>query len=69
MGVSVLNDKLANENTPQELLMCVSPPPKRQKVKDKEFVIARRPRLLREAAPGKELEREKPFKISAVANL
>ncbi|XP_077203099.1 S-phase kinase-associated protein 2 isoform X1 [Paroedura picta] len=52
MGVSVLNDKLANENTPQELLICVSPPPKRQKVKDKEFVLARRPRLLREAAGG-----------------
>ncbi|XP_048358684.1 S-phase kinase-associated protein 2 [Sphaerodactylus townsendi] len=52
MGVSDLKDKLANENTPQELLMCVGPPPKRQKVKDKEFVIARRPRLLRKAAPG-----------------
>nr|XP_056704610.1 S-phase kinase-associated protein 2 [Euleptes europaea] len=52
MGVSVLQDKLANENTPQELLMCVGPPPKRQKVKDKEFVIARRLRLLRELAPG-----------------
>ncbi|XP_060092064.1 S-phase kinase-associated protein 2 [Heteronotia binoei] len=52
MGVSVLNDKLANENTPQEQLMCMSPPPKLQKVKDKEFVIARRPRLLREGAPG-----------------
>lgn len=54
MGVSVLQDKLGSENTPQELLICVSPPPKRQKVKDKEFVIARRPRLSREAAAGKE---------------
>ncbi|XP_066472953.1 S-phase kinase-associated protein 2 [Tiliqua scincoides] len=52
MGVSVLKDKLGNENTPQELLVCVGPPPKRQKVKEKEFVIARRPRLLREAATG-----------------
>ncbi|XP_053151264.1 S-phase kinase-associated protein 2 isoform X2 [Hemicordylus capensis] len=52
MGVSALKDKLGNENTPQELLMCVGPPPKRQKVKDKEFVIARRPRLPREVATG-----------------
>ncbi|XP_042307325.1 S-phase kinase-associated protein 2 [Sceloporus undulatus] len=52
MGVSVLKDKLGNENTPQELLVCVDPPPKRQKVKDTEFVIARRPRLLREVATG-----------------
>ncbi|KAH0627885.1 hypothetical protein JD844_008432 [Phrynosoma platyrhinos] len=52
MGVSVLKDKLGNENTPQELLVCVGPPPKRQKVKDAEFVIARRPRLLREVATG-----------------
>uniref|UniRef100_A0A6J0TWD1 S-phase kinase-associated protein 2 n=1 Tax=Pogona vitticeps TaxID=103695 RepID=A0A6J0TWD1_9SAUR len=52
MGVSVLKDRLGNENTPQELLINVSPPAKRQKVKDTEFVIARRPRLLREAATG-----------------
>ncbi|XP_033019927.1 S-phase kinase-associated protein 2 [Lacerta agilis] len=52
MGVSVLKDKLGNENTPQELLMCVGPPAKRQKVKEKEFTIARRPRLLREAGAG-----------------
>ncbi|XP_062828560.1 S-phase kinase-associated protein 2 isoform X1 [Anolis carolinensis] len=51
-GVSVLKDKLGNENTPQELLMCVSPPPKRQKVKEPEFVIVRRPRRLLELAAG-----------------
>ncbi|KFO56754.1 S-phase kinase-associated protein 2, partial [Corvus brachyrhynchos] len=52
MGVSALKkDKLGNENTPQDLLVS-SPclPPKRQKVKDneKDFVILRRPWLLRE---------------------
>ncbi|XP_062984223.1 S-phase kinase-associated protein 2 isoform X2 [Elgaria multicarinata webbii] len=52
MGVSVLIDKLGNENTPQEQLVCVGPPLKRQKAKDTEFVIARRPRLLRETAAG-----------------
>ncbi|XP_060617380.2 S-phase kinase-associated protein 2 [Anolis sagrei] len=52
MGVSVLKDKLGNENTPQELLMCVSPPQKRQKVKEAEFVIVRRPRRLLEVAAG-----------------
>ncbi|KAM8793305.1 S-phase kinase-associated protein 2-like [Eudromia elegans] len=55
MGVSVLKkDKLGNENTPQELLLSPCPPHKRQKVKEKErdFVIVRRPRLLREAEPG-----------------
>uniref|UniRef100_A0A8D0KGE7 S-phase kinase-associated protein 2 n=1 Tax=Salvator merianae TaxID=96440 RepID=A0A8D0KGE7_SALMN len=52
MGVSVLKDKLGNENTPQDLLVCVSPPAKRQKVKEKEFLIARRPRQLRLAATG-----------------
>ncbi|KFP23024.1 S-phase kinase-associated protein 2, partial [Egretta garzetta] len=53
MGVSVLKkDKLGNENTPQDLLVSSPcPPQKRQKVKEKEkdFVIVRRPRLLREA--------------------
>ncbi|XP_075596831.1 S-phase kinase-associated protein 2 [Balearica regulorum gibbericeps] len=57
MGVSVLKkDKLGNENTPQEPLMSTSPcpPQKRQKVKEKEkdFVIVRRPRMLREAESG-----------------
>lgn len=56
MGVSVLKkDKLGNENTPQDLLVSSScPPQKRQKVKEKEkdFVIVRRPRLLREAESG-----------------
>lgn len=56
MGVSALKkDKLGNENTPQDLLVS-SPclPPKRQKVKDneKDFVIVRRPWLLREAESG-----------------
>ncbi|XP_075344664.1 S-phase kinase-associated protein 2 isoform X2 [Mycteria americana] len=56
MGVSVLKkDKLGNENTPQDLLVSSPcPPQKRQKVKEKEkdFVIVRRPRLLREAESG-----------------
>ncbi|NXF96956.1 SKP2 protein, partial [Eubucco bourcierii] len=56
MGVSVLKkDKMGNENTPQDLLVSSScPPQKRQKVKEREkdFVIARRPRLLREAESG-----------------
>ncbi|NXG56991.1 SKP2 protein, partial [Hemiprocne comata] len=60
MGVSILKkDKLGNENTPQDLLVSSTcPPQKRQKVKDKEkekekdFVIVRRPRLLREAESG-----------------
>ncbi|XP_074851764.1 S-phase kinase-associated protein 2 isoform X4 [Carettochelys insculpta] len=55
MGVSVLKkENLGSENTPQELLMPLCPPQKRQKVKekDKDFVIARRPRLLRETESG-----------------
>ncbi|NXE06455.1 SKP2 protein, partial [Lophotis ruficrista] len=56
MGVSVLKkDKLGNENTPQDLLVSLPcPPQKRQKVKEKEkdFVIVRRPRLLREPESG-----------------
>ncbi|NXT78521.1 SKP2 protein, partial [Zapornia atra] len=56
MGVSVLKkDKLDNENMPQDLLVSAAcPPPKRQKVneKEKDFVIVRRPRLLREAESG-----------------
>ncbi|RMC16622.1 hypothetical protein DUI87_06560 [Hirundo rustica rustica] len=60
MGVSALKkDKLGNENTPQDLLVS-SPclPPKRQKVKDneKDFVIVRRPWLLREAESGISLD-------------
>ncbi|OXB79167.1 UNVERIFIED_CONTAM: hypothetical protein H355_006626 [Colinus virginianus] len=53
MGVSVLRkDRLGNENTPQEPLLPTCTPHKRPKVKEKEFVIVRRPRLLREAEPG-----------------
>ncbi|NWW45069.1 SKP2 protein, partial [Pedionomus torquatus] len=56
MGVSVLQkDKMGNENTPQDLLMSSpSPPQKRQKLKDneKDFVIVRRHRLLRETVSG-----------------
>ncbi|XP_019387503.1 PREDICTED: S-phase kinase-associated protein 2 [Crocodylus porosus] len=55
MGVSVLKkEHLGSENTPQDLLVSLSPPQKRQKVKekDKDFVIARRPRLLREPESG-----------------
>ncbi|XP_023799686.1 S-phase kinase-associated protein 2 isoform X1 [Cyanistes caeruleus] len=52
-------DKLGNENTPQDLLVS-SPclPPKRQKVKDneKDFVIVRRPWLLREPESGISLD-------------
>ncbi|NXC69812.1 SKP2 protein, partial [Anhinga anhinga] len=56
MGVSVLKkDKAGNENAPQDLLVVLPcPPQKRQKVKEKEkdFVIVRRPQLLREAESG-----------------
>ncbi|NXU49773.1 SKP2 protein, partial [Turnix velox] len=54
MGVSVLRkDKLGNENTPQDLLLAMSAPPqKRQKMKEKDFVIVRRPRLFREPESG-----------------
>ncbi|KAM6230488.1 S-phase kinase-associated protein 2 [Porphyrio hochstetteri] len=55
MGVSVLKkDKLDNENMPRDLLVSSACPPKRQKVneKEKDFVIVRRPRLLREAESG-----------------
>ncbi|KAI6058086.1 F-box domain-containing protein [Aix galericulata] len=55
MGVSVLRkERLGSENTPQELLVAACSPHKKQKVKEKEkdFVIVRRPRLLREAEPG-----------------
>lgn len=55
-GVSVLKkDQLGNENTLQDLtVLSPSPPLKRQKVKEneKDFVIVRRPRLLREAESG-----------------
>ncbi|XP_049651527.1 S-phase kinase-associated protein 2 isoform X2 [Accipiter gentilis] len=54
VGVSVLKkDKLGNENTPQDLLVSLPcPPQKRLKVKEKDFVIARRSRLLQEADSG-----------------
>uniref|UniRef100_A0A8B9MGI2 Uncharacterized protein n=1 Tax=Accipiter nisus TaxID=211598 RepID=A0A8B9MGI2_9AVES len=54
VGVSVLKkDKLGNENTPQDLLVSPPcPPQKRLKVKEKDFVIARRSRLLQEADSG-----------------
>lgn len=54
VGVSVLKkDKLGNENTPQDLLVALPcPPQKRLKVKEKDFVIARRSRLLQEADSG-----------------
>lgn len=47
-------ERLGSENTPQELLVAACSPHKKQKVKEKEkdFVIVRRPRLLREAEPG-----------------
>ncbi|KAG8131170.1 hypothetical protein E2320_017740 [Naja naja] len=46
MGVSPL--KLDSENIPQDLLMCVGPPTKRQKVRETKFVIIHQPRLLQE---------------------
>ncbi|KAL7989089.1 hypothetical protein Chor_008008 [Crotalus horridus] len=46
LGVSAL--KLDSENTPQDLLMCVGPPTKRQKVRETKFVIIHQPRLLHE---------------------
>uniref|UniRef100_A0A672TH44 S-phase kinase-associated protein 2 n=1 Tax=Strigops habroptila TaxID=2489341 RepID=A0A672TH44_STRHB len=50
MGVSVLKkDKLDNENTPQDVLGSLPCSHKRQKVKERDFVIVRRPRLLRES--------------------
>ncbi|NWX52632.1 SKP2 protein, partial [Steatornis caripensis] len=55
VAVSAPKDKLDNENTPQDLLVSSPyPPQKRQKVKEKEkdYVIVRRPRLLREAESG-----------------
>ncbi|XP_026522193.1 S-phase kinase-associated protein 2 [Notechis scutatus] len=50
MGVSPL--KLDSENTPQDLLMCVGPPTKRQKVRETKFVIIHQPRLLQETVAG-----------------
>ncbi|NXW11624.1 SKP2 protein, partial [Fregetta grallaria] len=52
VGVPVpKKDKLGSENTPQDLLASsLCPPQKRQKVKD--FVMVRRPPLLREADSG-----------------
>ncbi|KAK9408604.1 S-phase kinase-associated protein 2 [Crotalus adamanteus] len=50
LGVSAL--KLDSENTPQDLLMCVGPPTKRQKVRETKFVIIHQPRLLHETVAG-----------------
>ncbi|XP_070792048.1 S-phase kinase-associated protein 2 [Pituophis catenifer annectens] len=50
MGVSAL--KLDSENTPQDLLMCVGPPTKRQKVRESKFLIIHQPRLLQEIVAG-----------------
>ncbi|KAG8131171.1 hypothetical protein E2320_017738, partial [Naja naja] len=50
MGVSPL--KLDSENIPQDLLMCVGPPTKRQKVRETKFVIIHQPRLLQERVTG-----------------
>ncbi|XP_038600245.1 S-phase kinase-associated protein 2 [Tachyglossus aculeatus] len=55
MGVLVLEkEEEDSENIPHELLGTLCPPQKRQKLrgKDKDFAIARRPRLLREAFSG-----------------
>ncbi|XP_050185238.1 S-phase kinase-associated protein 2 isoform X1 [Myiozetetes cayanensis] len=53
LGAPVLKkEKLGNENTPQDLVSSGCPAPKRQK----EFVIVRRPWLLREAEPGVSLD-------------
>ncbi|XP_010009082.1 PREDICTED: S-phase kinase-associated protein 2 [Nestor notabilis] len=53
MGVSVLKkDKLDNENTPQDVPGSSPSSHKRQKVKEKDFVIVRRPRVSREAERG-----------------
>ncbi|KAM4638219.1 S-phase kinase-associated protein 2 isoform 5-T5 [Amazona ochrocephala] len=50
MGVSVLKkDKLDGENTLQDALGSSSCSHKRRKVKEKDFVIVRRPRLLRDS--------------------
>ncbi|NXM67763.1 SKP2 protein, partial [Serilophus lunatus] len=59
MGVSVLKkDKLGNENTPRDLLVSPSCPPKRQKVKEneKDFVTVRRLCMFREAETGISLD-------------
>ncbi|XP_020851499.1 S-phase kinase-associated protein 2 [Phascolarctos cinereus] len=55
MGVAVLEkEKVDSENIPQELLLTQAPPPKKQKVKakEKDFVIARRPRQSKENSSG-----------------
>ncbi|NXP43942.1 SKP2 protein, partial [Heliornis fulica] len=53
MGVSVLKkEKLDNENVPQDLLVSSPCPQKRQKVNEKDFVIVRRLRLVRDAESG-----------------
>ncbi|KAM6474269.1 S-phase kinase-associated protein 2 [Liasis olivaceus] len=52
MGVPAVKDKLGSENTPQDLLMYVGPPTKRQKVRENTFVIVHQPRLLQETVTG-----------------
>ncbi|NXQ94603.1 SKP2 protein, partial [Sagittarius serpentarius] len=53
VGVSVLKkDKLSNENTPQDLVVSSPCPQKRQKVKEKDFALVRRSRLLQETDSG-----------------
>ncbi|NWR43992.1 SKP2 protein, partial [Regulus satrapa] len=58
-GMGVLThtkDSLGSENAPQELASSPCLPAKRQKVKDNDFVIVRRPVLLREAESGISLD-------------
>ncbi|MEE6458021.1 hypothetical protein FKM82_000151 [Ascaphus truei] len=55
MGVSPMEkDPQDTENTPQALIMKITQPQKRQRVKEREevFVIARRPRIIRAPQPG-----------------
>ncbi|KAM9367382.1 S-phase kinase-associated protein 2 [Phaethornis superciliosus] len=52
-GVGLKKDRMGNENTPQEPYMFSDcPPQKRQKVKEKDFAVVRRPRLFRESESG-----------------
>lgn len=57
MGVSLIDKELLDtENTPQEQILSLSPPPKRKRLADKDsdqcFVIARRPRQSRQISCG-----------------
>ncbi|KFP00583.1 S-phase kinase-associated protein 2, partial [Calypte anna] len=52
-SVGLKKDRLDNENTPQEPHMLSDcPPQKRQKVKEKDFAVVRRPRLFGESESG-----------------